>query len=131
MSKHTPGPWWWKVNESIKQVELYGMQNGHWDTVMAFRRWGFKGAQPYFNTGGLLHSVSELAVAVPGREHHASWFKDINHPDARLIVAAPDLLNAASQALEVLTKHHGLSDEAPVVVGLRTAIAKAEGKVVP
>ena len=51
--------------------------------------------------------------------------RDANH---RLIAAAPDLLDAAWLALEVLTEHHGLSDESPVVVSLRAAIAKAEGR---
>ena len=71
--------------------------------------------------------ADELAVAVDGREHHADWFADIDHPDARLIAAAPDLLVAAQLAYETLAP---LKDDDFVwatMSQLVAAIAKATG----
>ncbi|GAB3318086.1 hypothetical protein GCM10027299_09600 [Larkinella ripae] len=89
--QHTPGPWKWQFNQNNKQVELYS-ETGHKTIVMDFQRWGMNGAQPRFEKGGLLYDAHEFAQVVPGREHHKNWFQSINHPDAHLIAAAPDLL---------------------------------------
>jgi hypothetical protein len=67
---------------------------------MDFRRYGMRGAAPVFwdwdytRLVGSPHRADELAVSVPCREHHANWFADIDHADARLIAAAPELLDA-------------------------------------
>ena len=42
----------------------------------------------------ILSGCENYLEIVPGREHHAKWFKTLNHPDANLIAAAPDLFAA-------------------------------------
>lgn len=95
--KATPGPWRWEVRLNSKRVELCGGPPksgfGAFDlTVVSFARWGMSGAAPVFwSWGG--HSGSpqradEVAVPVAGREHHAAWFRDLDHPNAAYIAAA-------------------------------------------
>jgi len=96
--EHTPGPWEWQVNKTYKQVTLIGHRNGCRELVMDFTRWGMNGAKPRFNRSGLMHPADGLCGIIEGREHHASWCQTINHPDARLIAAAPDMLDALIEA---------------------------------
>lgn len=92
MGKWTPGPWQWELSERGKQVRLCSRSNM---TVMDFVRWGMAGAMPRFlSPRHLMRKATEHGVIVPGREHHADWFKTIDHPDARLIAAAPSLAEA-------------------------------------
>lgn len=136
---HTPGPWRWEVNRAHKSVKLCGGPPkrgfGRYDlTVLDFRRYGMNGAAPVFWHWDYDKFVGEpkradaLAHEVEGREHHASWFADINHPDARLIAAAPELLEAAERALNFIANTEGEMGE-PLESGdlLRAAIAKARG----
>jgi hypothetical protein len=64
--------------------------------VIDFVRWGMSNAAPRFNTErpgsglNIMERADRFGLIVPGREHHAEWFKAIDHPDARLIEAAPD-----------------------------------------
>ena len=93
---HTPGPWDWEVSRSSRQVELCGGKNAHDLTVMSFVRWGMNKAAPVFwfwrgNVSDEPKRADALATPAPGREHHADWFQRIDHPDARLIAAAPDM----------------------------------------
>lgn len=92
--KATPGPWEWNVNLKSKSVELRGHPRRMRETVMGFDRWGMNLAQPLFNVDGLLVDVSELAAIVPGREHHADWFRTIEHPDADFIAASREAIPA-------------------------------------
>jgi len=106
--KHTPGPWRWEINRHAKQVQLCGGDGtrrgvgGLYDCpVMTFKRYGRNGAAPVFwewdTDRGLAKSepsrADKLAVEVAGREHHADWFAEIDHANARLIAAAPELLD--------------------------------------
>lgn len=142
--KHTPGPWRWEINRKHKSVQLCGgLPAGTFDkTVLSFERYGMKGAAPVFHNwtedgwGGAPKRADELAVEKAGREHHADWFALIDHPNAHLIAAAPDLLDA----LKVLRNTLGdiRKGFSPAVDPARwveqaqshadAAIAKAEGR---
>jgi hypothetical protein len=136
--QHTPGPWRWEVNRSHKSVKLCGGPPnrgfGRYDlTVMDFRRYGMNGAAPVFwhwdydKFVGQPQRADDLAKAVEGREHHASWFADINHPDARLIAAAPELLQCA-EMLAALDNGRGRTFPTEEDCAFaRAVIAKAKG----
>lgn len=86
---HTAGPWLWTVSPKNFAVEL--SRGGVGEIVMGFDRWGMGGATPRFRVDGLMKRAVDLSVPQPGREHHATWWRLIDHPDARLIAAAPTL----------------------------------------
>lgn len=95
--KGTPAPWRWELNEKAKSVSICGGKPMFDLTVMDFVRWGMGGAAPRFNKEkrpglNLMERCEQFGEVVKGREHHAHWFKDINHPDALLMVKAPELL---------------------------------------
>ena len=123
--KHTPGQWRW-----TKQFTgQWALMTGRSLLVMDFVRQGMNGAQPRFSDrngeprGGLMHKAEDLDLAT--------------HPDATLIAAAPDLLEACKGVDEV---YAALQSALPVIAGTssfdvvteavrkaRAAIAKAEG----
>lgn len=130
-TKHTPGPWRWEVSEKTKQVQLCGGERLYDDIVLDAKRWGMQGGQirlsSRHNTNlNNMYGVSEYAICAPGREHHADWFKVIDHPDALLIQAAPLLLEAAIAALDDL-KVEGV-EHGTVAKMLKNAIDQATGK---
>jgi hypothetical protein len=94
----TPGPWRWEVNPTGYDARLIAERPRHL-IVMDFVRWGMARAAPRFRTADcLLSRVEEFSEVVPGREHHARWYRQLVHPDALLIAAAPDLLAACHAA---------------------------------
>jgi hypothetical protein len=94
MSKFTAGKWRWELNLKSKRVSLCGGKKPFDLIVMDFERWGMGSAIPRFRTGteeqNIMKKAFEFAAIVPGREHHKDWFQAIDHPDARLIAAAPE-----------------------------------------
>jgi hypothetical protein len=88
------GPWRWELNEDSKSAQLVGGRPMFDKYVMDFARWGMGGAAPRFNDAiasgeyNIMERVEKYGAVVPGREHHANWFKDIDHPDAQWIAAA-------------------------------------------
>ena len=134
MSGYTPGPWRWELNEKSKKVELCGGKPQFDLTVMGFTRYGMSSAAPLFRRYkdfGLLTRADQFGVNAPGRDHHSSWFKLIEHPDARLIAAAPDLLEALKMLHDDIAEYAKINNlggfDNQVVRLARTAIAKAIG----
>mgnify|MGYP001596132848 CR=1 FL=1 len=105
----TARPWNWNVSLQSKQVRLEGSPKRGVETVLDFVRWGMDGAQPRFRSADCLMVKTEtLAVPVEHREHHAAWFRDIDHPDARFIVSSAnshDALLAVAMAAEAAIEH--------------------------
>lgn len=108
VSGHTPGPWRWEVSGRYKRVTLCGGRPLYDLTVMEFARWGMSNAQPAFREiedgMDLLHKLSEKPnwiTPILGREHHSDWCATIEHPDAVLIAAAPELLAALKEMLDI------------------------------
>lgn len=144
-TQHTPGPWRWELNEKSKQLQLCGGRSPFDLTVLDFVRWGMGEATARFRADvdgiNLMHHARDFAVVVPGREHHADWFKGLKHPDASLIEASPDLLASLVEQVDAFDRQvaeyrRGDSEEiariAEQVHGkrmdrARAAIAKARG----
>lgn len=137
--KHTPGPWRWEFNKTNKSVYLVGGKPKFDKTVMQFGRWGMGNAVPLFNsqiTGNKYNVMERLCDQTdwtkpfPGFEHHASWRMDVTHPDAVLMAAAPELLEAAQM---LLSNKRGDDDWLILAVhcqALAAAIAKATGAAI-
>lgn len=121
MAEHTPGPWHWEVSERSRSVVLI---NARTDYVMGLNRWGMQSAAPTFPVGGIMRNVSTMLTAFPGRQHHRDWCADIEHVNARLIAAAPDLLAACEDALGTLTHAPLEAEEDRVKWPVRQTIEK-------
>jgi hypothetical protein len=66
---------------------------------MTFKRWGINGAAPVFwswegNYATRVERADAITVPEVGRDHHKTWFARIDHPDARFIAAARELVPA-------------------------------------
>ena len=110
--KATKGPWRWEVSLKSKYVTLSGGRPCFDKTVIGFDRWGMWGAAPVFGVKGILTRVDELTAIVPGREHHADWFRNVSHPDADLIANAPtDIANLLAHISELTGKTRELKAE--------------------
>lgn len=87
----TAGPWRWEVNPGAHEVNLQGGVHRYDISVVRFVRWGMNRAAPTFLTGGQspltqrCERVEHFMTPAPGREHHASWFQLVDHPDAAFI----------------------------------------------
>lgn len=149
--KHTPGPWSWFGNGKMNSVYLATAHSGrHW--VMGFERWGFSGAQPRFHPEGRgLVDACQLLQFVVGNSDVRGMeqakadesvyrydIRNIDNPDARLIAAAPCLLEALVEILGPLnacSDNPNVRDDACLPIDMtmgelrkaRAAIAKATG----
>ena len=114
-SKHTPGPWAWFGDAKFGGFYLATIAHGR-KLVMDFVRMGMTGAQPRFQVNGQLVKGQELCKFEVARdtdivgyskakENGGVYRYDIcgfDHPDARLIAAAPDLLEACEGMLVIM-----------------------------
>lgn len=150
---HTAGPWcWYGSTYGDGQVYLATEHSGR-RFIMGFERAGFKGAQPTFQVNSRMVPASELvrfdvAPHVMGKaagkasgEVYRYDFSVIDHPDARLIAAAPDLLEALKpfaqlplpSEMHVADDWHSTMDRHLHVIltdairAARQAISRAEG----
>ncbi|HEY1066994.1 MAG TPA: hypothetical protein VGE52_12815 [Pirellulales bacterium] len=130
--RYTASPWRWEVNLASKRIQLCGGRPRFDLTLMDFVRWGMGSAAPRFREDvdhmNLLHRFDRWAVVDPARPHHADWHRLLDHPDARLIEKAPELLEAGEIALAVMEANGlGITGAANT---LREVISKAKGGAV-
>jgi hypothetical protein len=112
-ARFTPGPWGWFGNTQTNHIYLATKHGGR-RYVMDFTRWGMRGAQPRFHPErcGMV-DVKDLVtfevgqrsvVGVDQAKQDTSVYRydirGINHPDANLIAAAPELYEVLSEAME-------------------------------
>lgn len=130
MSEHTPGPWMWRGNLKQRQLWLCTPHSGTL-IVMDFVRWGMGGAQPRFRQDGVMRPA-EMFVE---ESDHNNAFHAVDHPDARLIAQAPELLERCAyiaQRLETLIPDLDKPALATWVEGtLRHLVEVARGDVRP
>ena len=133
-AQHTAGPWRWEINRGSKSLHLVGGKPQFDLTVMDFERWGMSGAtirlrdvaHDGMNIMHKLHERPDWIAPLPGRAHHADWFAAVIHPDARLMEAAPDLLDAL-RSLRNAFLGTSIEVQADALRAARAAIAKATG----
>ena len=105
MSAHTPGPWWARKNSA-----------GDWD-VQTLRD-SYPDMPEGSDTGAYIASVYNDTTD--------SRTRGKNEANARLIAAAPELLDAANAALDAMTDERADDEYKKMAVSLlRAAITKA------
>lgn len=141
-AKHTPGPWAWFGNAKFGGFYLATTHSGR-RYVMDFVRMGMQGAQPRFQIDGLMEDARDLcsfevsnAIGIKEGESDGRTYRydidGINHPDARLIAAAPELLEALQAIIQRENDFNrwgqGTLIGDSVADNARRAIAKATGQ---
>lgn len=103
--QHTPGPWRWELNLDSRELALCGGKQPFDLDILQPCRWGMNGATIRFREpsvdGNVMRAPHEVAgwhAPFQGREHHARWLQNVTHPDARLMAAAPELLEELEKA---------------------------------
>jgi nucleotide-binding universal stress UspA family protein len=108
---------------------------------MGFKRWGTANAQPTFRGQNSLEdakdllkfevgdpSVTGVAEAKQNTTVYRLHISDIDHPDARLIAAAPDLLEACQTLATLLDTDDWIYQVDRAVKQAQAAIAKVRGE---
>lgn len=137
MSKHTPGPWRWELNEKHKSLHLVGGRPQFDLTILQPVRWGMSSATLFirdtaYDGMNLLHKLHERRDWISpfeGRKHHVDWCADVTHPDMRLIAAAPDLLEVLQSVADYFDGPTAWTQEQEDLLRgrLHAVIAKAAG----
>lgn len=142
----TPGPWGWFGNTDNHEIYLATPDRGM-QFVMRFARFGMNKGQPTFQVDGRMVEAKHLvkfdvgdgkATGVEAGKADPGVYRmdvtGIDHPDARLIAASPDLLEACQAARRAFAELNGnVSREVwerlyEVTQTLDAAIAKATGQ---
>ncbi|MBF0192505.1 MAG: hypothetical protein HQL99_15410 [Magnetococcales bacterium] len=110
MNKIPEGPWSWYGNLKTNHIYLATERGGR-TYVMDFARFGMRDAQPRFNTDKGMVKAQDLCrfevgdpdvIGYQAAKEDDSVYRydisEIDHPVARLIAAAPDLLAALLEA---------------------------------
>lgn len=136
MTEHTPGPWgWFGTNHGFYLATTHSGRR----FVMDFVRMGMRSAQPRFQVNSRMVNGADLVQFevdrsvtgfAAGREAATVYrydIVDIDHPDARLIAAAPDLLAALEFYIGGEPGPEYVEYRSPAAVRkvVRAAIAKA------
>lgn len=121
-SEPTPGPW--GFHDMDRGGELNVVNQGKENEFTSYQR--------YIGSGKvLIGQVYSHINSGPARGFPSPSFEE-TAANVNLILASPDLLEAAEEALEVLKMFHGiprLEEEEQAIVLLEAAIAKARGQV--
>lgn len=133
--KHTPGPWAWFGAPDSRGFYLATTHSGR-RYVMDFVRMGMNRAQPRFQVNGVMEDGRDLCrfevaphvvgVEAAKKEGSGVYRMDIigfDHPDARLIAAAPELLEALTEVRD----HYENVIGSDTFAKIRAVIARATG----
>lgn len=137
---HTPGPWSWFGNARNNEIYIATENRGR-RYVMGFSRWGMRGAQPMFQPEGrglvpasrlLTFEVGDRSVrGVDAAKADDSVYRldirGVDCADARVIVAAPDTLDALVALRNHLSGKPNPSTLLALLANADLAIAKATG----
>jgi hypothetical protein len=104
MENHTPGPWAWKQSKTNDFYNLVAIGD------YGFHPNGDK-VEPVVHSDG--SACGEYGADI-----------DVHGADAKLIAAAPDLLEACEEALMMIDEYQ----RHPIVIKLKAAIKKARGE---
>lgn len=139
MSEHTPGPWGWFGDPQYGGFYLATKHSGR-RYVMGFSRMGFQSAQPLFQVDGVMVEGRELcrfevapnvvgmtAAKQKGSGVYRCDITEFDHPDARLIAAAPDILSALKACHEAMDYMSEYDIPITLPEQVKAAIRKAVG----
>jgi hypothetical protein len=131
---YTPGPWYWDANPKSKTIYLASAARGRMnETVLTCERWGMQSAIFVFHCReGILAKASDYFRNWKGRDHHADWAQTIDHPDAHLIAAAPELFSPLAEIWPMFESCIGqgngeLEGDREAIARAKAAIARATG----